>query len=199
MLLGTCVCLSCSLYTCAKLSCSPDTCARLRVATCPYTWQGYLAVRTMRCLAAAAEGCSKEESGQPGMILGVLISLAPQGLLFLFFSFLFFSFLFFSFLFSSFPFLSFLFFAAARECMSHLCNQSGHGIVPKIQALNNASCNGEHVLEGSTDLYAGHVCGGVDTHVRAGKELLGFAGQLGILHIIYVTTDRWQSPIRCNK
>lgn len=65
---------------------------------------------------------------------------------------------------------------------TNLGNQGSHGIVPQIQPLHDASSNGQHVFEGAADLHASHICGGVDSHVGAGKQLLNLPCQLGILH-----------------
>ena len=62
-----------------------------------------------------------------------------------------------------------------------LCDQGCHGVVPQVQPLHNAGGDGQHVLQGSTDLDPRHVGGGVDAHVGAGKQLLHLPGQLGVL------------------
>ena len=80
---------------------------------------------------------------------------------------------------------------------TNLSNKSSHCIVTQIQPLNNACCYGKHVLERPTDLYAGHICGGVHPHVGAGKQLLHISCQIGILcnhRSIYMRGDGSHTP-----
>lgn len=63
----------------------------------------------------------------------------------------------------------------------HLGQQGCHGIVAEVQALDDAGSNGQHILEGATNLDTGDIGGGVDTQIWPRNQLLHLFRQFRIL------------------
>ena len=53
----------------------------------------------------------------------------------------------------------------------------------EVRSREPTGCQRKDILQGPTDLHPGHISGGIDPQVRAGKEALQLPGKILVLHM----------------